>query len=190
MSRLTIGFAAAVSVAAGLSLFALDRISPGVDQTQLIASLAAFAVLLRVLFHARGQAGRVTTAVGWLVLAGGLLVIEPDWPLFVLGHVALLWLARAAFLHTSLKDRLLDLTLTSAATVFAAWAWLSSQNLALAIWCWLLPHSISIDAIAAWLPTFETDPAEPSAFDQAAQTADAALRRIAGRQPIAEIEPD
>jgi hypothetical protein len=183
-----LGFAVALCLLAALALALLELLVPSADSLRLVATSAALAIALRILAGAERQPGRLTCLLVWLGLAAGLLWLRPIWLSFMLAHVGLIWLVRAAYLHRSLLDSLVDLCLTACATAFAAWAWLMSQDFALSLWCWLLPQCIDAAAVAIWLRTIRASDECGTGFEHAAQTAEQALRRIASRKAAAKFE--
>ena len=145
-------------------------------------ALLGGASLVLVLHAAEARVGRLVTVAAWFTLTTLLLLTGASTWIFVLCQVALVWLARALYLHDGLLAAGADLALQALAVCAAIAAGRHSGSTFLALWSYFL-----VAALAAFIPSpaagaAAASPATGDAFDAALRSAEGALRRMS-RQP-------
>jgi hypothetical protein len=146
---------------------------------QLVIASASFSYILYLLRSSAERTGRLVTLAAWLLVTVTTAWLSPPLGLYLLSHVAMIWLVRALYFHASLLTALADLGLNALAVAAVVWATLQSGSLLLALWCFFLvqalfvmiPPSMKKEGAAAV-------PLDNDAFEQARRTAQAALRKL------------
>lgn len=143
----------------------------------LITTLLALGYLLYLLGRTAAPAGRLVSAVLWMLITAGCWALSPSPWTLMLVQAAGLWLVRALYFQSSMLGALLDLGLMLAGLATALWAAMHSGSVFLAVWCLFL-----IQALFVLLPSAPVAPREPCeqsrSFDQARRVAEAALARL------------
>jgi hypothetical protein len=175
-----------LSLAGAALLAALPPLLGPAAAIRIVVALLGLAYALYVLADAGERTGRITTAVLWAAAASAAWVGEPPLGVYVLVHIALIWLIRSLYRYSSLIVALGDLALTALAAAFAVWAAQRAGSAWLALWCFFL-----VQAFHAWLPaTIRAGAAiestvrnqrcgDDSEFERARRAAEAALQRLA-----------
>jgi hypothetical protein len=152
-----------------------------------VIAAAAFVSVCLSLGRAQEKTGRFVllalclcvTAAGWLSgvgLAG-----------YVAMHVAVLWLTRSLYAHSTVTEAAIDLGLTIVSIGFAAWAAVRTDSLLLACWSFFLVQALHVYIrrfASRLLPAAgpaQGDDDSNRRFSDASRVADEALRRIAAR---------
>lgn len=145
-----------------------------------VVSLLALVYVGYLLSRTRARVGRITALALSVVVAGVAWGVELPLALYLIVHVALIWLIRSLYFYSGVMPALMDLALSALALAAAVWATLQSGSVFLAIWCFLLVQALhvviprSVDRTHERDPSFETD----DAFERARRTAEAAIVRL------------
>ena len=139
------------------------------------------AYLLYLMSRSEERLGRVTTLFLWSVLAIATWWVAPPFPLYLLIHVAAVWLVRSLYFYSGVLPALMDLGLNALSISAAIWAITRSGSVLLATWCFFL-----VQALFVAIPPTMTRKKKPECntaadsehFERARRQADAALRQL------------
>jgi hypothetical protein len=139
------------------------------------------AYLLFLFSRSEERVGRITTISLWSALAAVSWWIAPPLPMYLLIHVAAVWLVRSLYFYSSLFPALLDLGLNALSISASVWAITRSGSVFLATWCFFLVQALFV----AIPPAIKEKPAAESKaavgndkFERAKRQADEALRTL------------
>ena len=167
---------------AGSVLFAtLTWIMFPANVLELIVTAISFAYIVYLLARSHEKTGRIVVLTGWSIVATLAWALSLPLTLFVLVHVALLWLIRSLYFYSSILSALLDLGLTGFSLAAAIWAGAHTSSIFLSIWCFFL-----VQALFVAIPTrmnrrsssHHTTPERENTFECAHRSAEAALRKL------------
>lgn len=165
----------------GAALFVMFSpfFAPGFLMRALISG-AGFCYTLYLLWRSKIRVGRVTTVASWLLLSLSTWLLVPTFSVFLLVHIAMLWLVRAFYFHDGVLSALLDLALNVLGLALAIAAGLHTRSVFVALWVFFL-----CQALFVYLPRFVTRQkleAKPGAasdrFERAHRAAVAAVRKL------------
>lgn len=176
--------AVVVSVAAS-AIFTSFRWLVGSGEMELIITAISFGYLLYLLARSSEKTGRIVVSMTWFVFAALLYFLSPSLVVFVLVHVAVLWLVRSLYFYSSVLSALTDLALNIVSLVVGVWAAVHTNSLFLCIWCFFL-----LQALFVFIParfdgqvrkrTFTEE--HENTFEHAHRTAELALRKLSSIQ--------
>ncbi len=176
-----------VIVAAVLGFFAsaiVATLTPFVGLgavVRLVIPALALAYLLYLFSRSPERLGRVTALSAWTVLAVLTWWVAPPLPLYLLTHVAAIWLLRSLYFYSGLVPALMDLGISTLSISATVWAITRSGSVFLATWCFFLVQALFV-AIPPTLAKKHTErrstPAESEQFETARRQADQALRQL------------
>ena len=167
---------------AGSALFAtLTWLLFPANVLELIVTFISFAYIVYLLARSPEKTGRIVVLTAWSIIATLAWILSLPLPLFVLVHVALLWLIRSLYFYSSILSALIDLGLVGFGSSVAIWAGVYTGSLFLSIWCFFL-----IQALFVVIPTRMTRQSSiqhfhsehEDAFECAHRSAEAALRKL------------
>ena len=148
---------------------------------RLLIPALGLAYLLYLMSRAKERLGRVTTLSLWSALAFVTWWVAPPFPLYLLIHVAAVWLVRSLYFYSGVIPALMDLGLNALSISAAVWAITRSGSVFLATWCFFLVQALFV----VIPPTIKgkTMPERSTAldsenFERARRQADAALRQL------------
>jgi len=148
---------------------------------RLVIPSLGLAYLLYLMNRSKERLGRVTTVSLWSALAVVTWWVAPPFPLYLLIHVAAVWLVRSLYFYSGVMPALMDLGLNALSISAAVWAITRSGSVFLATWCFFLVQALFV----AIPPTMkgkikpERSTAKDSEnFECARRQADAALRQL------------
>jgi hypothetical protein len=176
-----VGVALASSVVAAISFAALAQILPGALALRLVVAGVGLAYVLYLLSRARARVGRVTAASAWAAVTLAVGLTDPPLSIHVLAQLAMVWLIRSLYFHSSVLAALADLVLCAFGLAAAVWAAAQSASVFLSVWCLLL-----VQALFAAIPTHPrgvtsrpgAHPDQDDAFARAYRNAQCAVRRL------------
>ena len=181
------GFLHGVVVAAVFGFFAsavVATLTPFVgfgSVIRLVIPALGLAYLLYLMSRSKERLGRVTTLSVWSALAIVTWWVAPPFPLYLLIHIAAIWLIRSLYFYSGVLPALMDLGLNALSISAAVWAITRSGSVFLATWGFFLVQALFV----AIPPTIrrKTKPVRNTAvenetFEQARRQADAALRQL------------
>ena len=176
-----------VIVAAVLGFFAsaiVATLTPFVGLSavvRLVIPALALAYLLYLFSRSTERLGRITALSAWTVLAVTAWWVAPPLPLYLLTHVAAIWLLRSLYFYSGLVPALMDLGISTLSISATVWAITRSGSVFLATWCFFLVQALFV-AIPPTLAKKRTQqrstPAESEQFETARRQADQALRQL------------
>jgi hypothetical protein len=149
---------------------------------RLFVPAISLAYVLYLLRASNERAGRVATVSLWSALAIVTWWIAPPLPLYVLVHVAAIWLVRTLFFHSGFVAPILDMGLSAIAVSAFVWALTRTGSAMLALWTFFLVQALFI-AIPKRLPRRRQPAraADNEGFERARRQADEALRLLLGQ---------
>lgn len=148
---------------------------------RLVVPALGLAYLLYLMSRSKERLGRVTTLTLWSALAVVTWWLAPPLPLYLLIHIAAVWLVRSLYFYSGVIPALMDLGLNALSISAAVWAITRSGSVFLATWCFFLVQALFV----VIPPTIKgkTMPERSTAldsenFERARRQADAALRQL------------
>ncbi|MGI9237418.1 MAG: hypothetical protein ACR2QZ_08470 [Woeseiaceae bacterium] len=176
-----------VLVAAVLGFFAsaiVATLTPFVGFSavvRLVIPALALTYLLYLISRSQERVGRVTTLCLWGALAAITWWIAPPLPLYLLIHVAAIWLVRSLYFYSGVMPALLDLGLSSLSITASVWAIIQSGSVFLATWCFFLVQALFVvipPAVRRNRNATRNAAAASNKFEHAKRNADQALRQL------------
>jgi len=181
-----------VIVAAVLGFFAsavVATLTPFVGfghVVRLVIPALGFAYLLYLFSRSEERLGRITTISVWSALAAITWWMSPPLPMYLLIHVAAVWLVRSLYFYSGILPALMDLGLNTLSISASVWAITRSGSVFLATWCFFLvqalfvaiPPSAKKNAKASGDTPLRNIAAENESFERARRQADQALRQL------------
>jgi hypothetical protein len=170
-----------LSVAGAALLAAFAPWLGGGTALRAVIALLGLAYVLYVIGRSGERVGRITTIVGWCVIASIAWLVGMPLVAYVLLHIGLVWLVRSLYHYSGLLPALADLGVTFVGAAFAAWAAQRSGSAWLAFWCFFLAQAFHA-LIPATLAQRGSDDAAHAedAFGRAHRAAESAVRRLSG----------
>ena len=165
-----------VIVAAVLGFFAsaiVATLTPFVGLgavVRLVIPALALAYLLYLFSRSTERLGRVTALSAWTVLAVLTWWVAPPLPLYLLTHVAAIWLLRSLYFYSGLVPALMDLGISTLSVSATVWAITRSGSVFLATWCFFLVQALFVaipPALAKKRKQQRSTPAESEQFETA-----------------------
>ncbi len=148
---------------------------------RLVIPALGLAYLLYLLSRSPERLGRVTALSLWSVLAAATWWVSPALPLYLLIHVAAIWLIRSLYFYSGVMPALMDLGISTLSISATVWAITRSGSVFLATWCFFLVQALFV----AIPPAIKARRAEPQRacpanenFENARRQADQALRQL------------
>ena len=148
---------------------------------RLVIPALALAYLLYLFSRSNERLGRVTALSAWTVLAVAAWWVAPPLPLYLLTHVAAIWLLRSLYFYSGLVPALMDLGISTLSISATVWAITRSGSVFLATWCFFLVQALFVaipPALAKKRTEQRSTPAESEQFETARRQADQALRQL------------
>ena len=170
-----LGFFASAVVAALTPLIGLGTV------LRLVIPALALAYVLYLFSRSGERTGRVTTLAMWSAVAVLAWWMSPPLPLYLLVHVAAIWLVRSLYFYSGVLPALLDLGLSTLSISATVWAVTRSGSVFLATWCFFLVQALFV----AIPPAIRRKPEsgggtaiDNASFERAKRQADDALRQL------------
>lgn len=173
---IVLGLAASLFVAAMLPCVATATVA------RLVIPGLALVYLLYLLSQSAERTGRVTALAAWSAMTLATWWFVPSFPLYLLVHVAAIWLVRSLYFYSGVFPALLDLGLSGLSAAFALGTLARTGSVFLAAWCFFLLQALFV-AIPATMqrPAANTRPEDADDFERARRQAEAALRQLITR---------
>ena len=148
---------------------------------RLVIPALGLAYLLFLFSRSEERVGRVTTLTFWGLMAVAVWWLGPSLPLYLLIHVAAVWLIRSLYFYSGVMPALLDLGLSTLSIAATVWAITRSGSVFLAIWCFFLVQSLFV-TIPPAIKQKHADRRDRAVnnerFEQARRQADEALQQL------------
>ena len=148
---------------------------------RLVIPALGLAYLLYLMNRSQSRVGRVTTLSLWSVLAAVTWWAAPALPLYLLIHVAAVWLVRSLYFHSSIVPALMDLGLSALSISASVWAMSRSGSVFLTIWTFFLVQALFVaipPALKGKTAPDRNTAVENENFRRASRRADSALRQL------------
>ncbi len=168
----------AASLAAGLFL---PLAGAGTIARGLVAALG-FGYVIYLLSRSRRTTGRVTTVAAWWLLAFLAWWGAPSFTAYLALHVVAVWLVRSLYFHAGILPALADLALNALAVAASVWALSHTGSVFLAVWSFFLAQALFAAIPPSARGRRSAGDRDAERFARAERRAEAALRRLAGRQ--------
>lgn len=172
-------FALAASVLGSVLHTALAPLFGNDWTLRLLIALLGLAYTLFLLQRSGQRVGRLVTVSTWLLMATGLWLTQPPIALYLLAHLAALWLIRSLYFHAGALSALADMALHGIALASGFWAASHTHSLFLSLWCFFL-----VQALFVALPTRlgsrarQTQNVTDAPFARAHRAAEGAVRKL------------
>jgi hypothetical protein len=148
---------------------------------RLVIPALAFAYLLYLFSRSDERVGRVAALTLWSALAVGLWWVAPPLPLYLLAHVAAIWLLRSLYFYSGVMPALMDLGISALSVTATVWAISRSGSVFLATWCFFLVQALFVTippAIKRRRQRQKNVATDNENFEHAKRNADRALRQL------------
>ncbi len=133
-----------LALTAGIAAFVLVPAVGIGTLLQLLVSVLGFLYLIWLIGGSRRRSGHFVALAFWGVLSVGTWILAPTLSMYLLMHVAAIWLIRSLLIYSGLLPALLDLGLTAAGAAAATWAFSRTGNVFLATWCFFLLQALFV----------------------------------------------
>lgn len=185
MSGAAVAFTLALTAGTAVLVFA-----PAVGMSSLLKLLASslgFLYLVWLIRGSRRRSGHLVALAFWGVLSVGTWFFAPTLSMYLLVHIAAIWLIRSLLVYAGLFPALLDLGLTAVSATAAGLAFSRSGSVFLATWCFFLLQAlfvaipIRVSQIRVAPKSCSTgldDEVDNEAFETARRRGDAALEQL------------
>ena len=161
-----------------LAYAACTLVMPGAAALRLLVAGLGFGYLLYLLGSSRERVGRLTTLALWLTAAGLLWLLSPPLALYLLAHLAMIWVVRSLYFHQGLLAVLADLGLAGLGLIAALGAYLHTGSLFLSLWCLFLVQALFV-SIPSRAEISDSDASvEEERFRRAHRAAEAAVHKL------------
>ncbi|HNP34207.1 MAG TPA: hypothetical protein PKK10_00020 [Woeseiaceae bacterium] len=152
---------------------------------RLLIPLLGLVYILYLFSRSKERTGRATALAAWAVIAALGWWFVPPLALYLLIHVAAIWLLRSLYFYSGVLPSVLDLGLSALSISAAAWAATQSGSVFLATWSFFLVQALFVaipPAIGARNRTCTDAANENTRFERAKREADRALRQLFTQQ--------
>ncbi len=169
------------SIAASVLFATLTWILFPANVLEIIVTAISLAYTIYLLARSGEKTGRIVVLTGWSLIATLAWALSLPLTLFVLVHVAFLWLIRSLYFYSSILSALLDLGLTGFSLAAAIWAGAHTSSIFLSIWCFFLIQALFVAIPARMTKHSRTrylTPEREDSFECAHRSAEAALRKL------------
>ncbi len=148
---------------------------------RLVIPALGLAYLLYLFSRSEDRVGRVTTLALWSALAAVTWWVAPPLPLYLLIHVAAIWLVRSLYFYSGVLPALMDLGLNTLSVSATVWAITRSGSMFLATWCFFLVQALFVaipPSVKSAKKPLRNTAIESETFENARRQADRALRQL------------
>jgi hypothetical protein len=135
--------------------------------------------VLYLLLRSRERVGRITVLSLWLLASMVIWLFYPPFLVYVMLHLALIWLIRSLYFYSGVLPSLLDLGLNALALLLALAAGLHTQSLFIGLWCFFLCQALFVFIPSTLQRKAATPPqAVEDRFESAHRAALVAVRKL------------
>lgn len=147
---------------------------------RIVVSLTTIAYIGYLLCRSRSRVGRITALALSLLAAAFCWGVELPMALYLVVHVALIWLVRSLYFYSGVLAALMDLGLGVIALGAGIWAAAQAGSVFLALWCFLLVQALHVFVPTSIVGRRESDGSvtNEARFQRARRTAEAAIARL------------
>lgn len=136
--------AIAASVTGAALFTALGFVFPPALVLRLLVAGLGLGYVLYLLSRSKERVGRIAVLALWFVAATATWLFAPSLTLYVLAHLALIWLIRSLYFHAGPLPALVDLGLSGLALAAAVWAATATHSVFLSLWCFFLVQALFV----------------------------------------------
>ena len=148
---------------------------------RLLISLGSLAYILYLLSRSQTHVGRASVVGAWMIIAVTIWFYWPPAAVFILVHIAIIWLIRSLYFYSSIVSALADLGLNLLSIAAAFWAAQTTGNLFLSIWCFFLTQALFVVIPKNLLATDKPQVLTDDRFRNAHRAAQSALGKLSTR---------
>lgn len=179
-----VGFAAAAAVVGALFAAGIAPLIGTSATARLIIPLLGLAYVFFLLSRAGSGVGRLSTFAVWVSVAAASWFWVDSPMLYLLLHVAMLWLIRALYFHSSVLAALGDGGLFAVGVICSAGTLLKTESTMLGIWVFFLIQALfsSLPNVRSREASRDSEPHER--FADAQGRAEGALAHLIARSRI------
>ena len=148
---------------------------------RMVIPALGLAYLMYLFSRSEERMGRVITLSLWGALATVTWWIAPPLPLYLLIHVAAIWLVRSLYFYSGVVPALMDLGLSTLSISATVWAISRSGSVFLATWCFFLVQALFVTippVLKRAQVVKDSTAADNASFERARRNADQALRQL------------
>ncbi len=170
-----LGFLASAFVAAFIPFVGAGAV------TRLVIPGLALAYLLYLFSRSSERTGRVTTLVLWGAMTVTSWWFAPSLPLYLLLHIAAIWLVRSLYFYSGVFPALIDMSLSTLSMIVSVWAISRTGSVFLATWCFFLVSALFVAIPQSMQKRNQPQrdmPVDNDNFERARRQADQALRQL------------
>lgn len=145
-------------------------------------SLGSFSYIGYLLWRSPERNGRLSITAAWLSLSGLAWILSPSLIAYTLIQLIMIWLVRSLYYHSNLITALADLGLIGLGLLTAAWSWLQTGSVFIAIWCFFLIQALYVLLPQTWSGSISnsgTSNNRVDPFEQAHRSAELAVKKLA-----------
>lgn len=175
-----IGVALIGSIAGAGAFAVLSVVLDTLGLFRLLVAVLALGYVVYLLARSGEGVGRLTVVAVWFALAIANLLLVSSPLLYVVGHLAMVWLVRALYYYHGVLPALLDLGLMAAALFAGVWVGETTHSLLLSLWCFFLIQALFVLIPSSLIPARRnaTSPTREADFDRAHRAAQIAVRKL------------
>jgi len=169
------------SIVGSALFFTLNVFLPFTSLVELIITGISFAYLIYLLARSPEKVGRLVVLSAWSIIAVISWMMSLPLVLFILVHVAMVWLVRSLYFYASILPAITDLGLTALSIVVGIWAGWHTESILLSIWCFFLTQALFVfipSRKAKQTATQSFTPNSDDPFASAHRSAEAAIRKL------------
>lgn len=145
---------------------------------RLVVSGLTFAYVLYLLGRTGEKRGRATTLLTLGAVVVGSWLFVDSFTIYLLVHVASIWLVRALYFYSSGLTALADLGLSGVSAALAMGTLMRTGSVFLAIWSFFLTQALFVAIPATLKKHRKSQSSADDAFDRSRRQAEAALQQL------------
>jgi hypothetical protein len=149
---------------------------------QAVIAGASLSYILYLLYRSRERMGKVAVVTLWLLFAFGVWLLAPSTLILLFAHVAVIWVIRCLYYHSSILIALLDLGLIVLGMLVSLWTLLHTHSLLLSVWVFFLMQAL-FSVLPEQVFSAKTKRAknQDDGFERAYASAEAAVRQLSSQ---------
>ena len=139
-----IGVALVGSIAGAGAFAVLSMVLDALGLFRLLVAVLALGYVVYLLARSGQRVGRLSMIAVWLALAVANLVLVSSPLLYVVVHLAMIWLVRTLYYYHGVLPALMDLGLMAGALATGLWVGETTHSLFLSLWCFFLIQALFV----------------------------------------------
>lgn len=176
-----VAVAAAASTAGAVLFGALTIAFTAGPVLRLLVAGISLAYVIYLLSRSGERVGRIAVVSLWMVTALAIWWLSPSFPAYLLLHVAVIWVVRSLYFHSSMFGSVADLGISVLALAAGISGGLYTGSVFLGLWCFFLTQALFVIIPVDFGPRGTRGANTPAAhdrFEAAHRTAESALRKF------------